>query len=222
MLWALKKYWKTALWLFWQYLYYCSGLFIWHYIFKRVAHICCSVCLCKEQYATGPSCPNADQKQHRMHMASSTPPPHHAQAYGIIQTWKYCKIYDSCNVPRSFLGSRRFVAHVDTGNRANTAISKAAFQALFPGGRGAVCKGSQWVQGATGTCEYQPVVEISYELDGVVGPNKKQLRVSVDANITWHLNDDLDILISTKDMKIFHDRFGYVIQPVEKSALLRM
>jgi hypothetical protein len=130
MLWALKKYWKTALWLFWQYLYYCSGLFIWHYIFKRVAHICCSLCLCKEQYATGPSCPNADQKQHRMHMASSTPPPHHAQAYGIIQTWKYCKIYDSCNVPRSFLGSRRFVAHVDTGNRANTAISKAAFQAL--------------------------------------------------------------------------------------------
>jgi hypothetical protein len=133
----------------------------------------------------------------------------------------HCKIYDSSNNPRAHLGSRRFIAHVDTGNLANTVISKAAFDALFPGGRGAVFKGLQCIRGVTGHTEFQQVVEIRYELDGVVGRSQKQLRVSVDANITDHSNGDYDILISTKDMKIFHDDFGYVIQPVERIALAR-
>ena len=96
-------------------------------------------------------------------------------------------------------------------------ISKAAFEFLFPGGKGATHKGSQYIVGITGALQSLPLVEISYELDGVVGPNNKPLRVSLDALVHDHPSFDSDILISITDMKIFHDRFGYVIQPVEKS-----
>ena len=110
---------------------------------------------------------------------------------------------------------------MDTGNRATTAISKDAFEALYPGGQGAVAKDPMWVQGVTGAAELFPRVAIQYELDGVVGPNNKPLCVSVDAIIT-RTKDDHDILISAKDMKIFHDRYKYTIQVVERASLFGM
>ena len=74
------------------------------------------------------------------------------------------------------------------------------------------------MQGVTGAAELFPKVTIQYELDGVVGPNNKPLRVSVDAIIT-HAKVDHDILISAKDMKIFYDRYKYTIQVVERASL---
>ena len=45
----------------------------------------------------------------------------------VIQTYKYCKLYDNRSILRTTFDGlflrRRFVAHVDTGNRATTAIS---------------------------------------------------------------------------------------------------
>ena len=204
------KIWKKILWVAWKVFYFFSGLFIWHHIFKGLSYICRAHAHVGEQYTTGPGSAHAHQWQH--------PPPVFRRT---IPTWTYCKLYDSNHAPRSSFGgkyfSRRFVAHVDTGNRAQTVISKAAFQFLFPGGKEAKHKGSQWIVGITGAMECLPLVEISYELDGVVGPNNRPLCVSLDALVHDHPSVDYDILISTTDMKIFHDRFGYVIQPVEKS-----
>jgi len=90
---------------------------------------------------------------------------------------------------------------------------------MYPGGQGAVAKDPMWVQGVTGAAELFPRVAIQYELDGVVGPNNKPLCVSVDAIITHAFKDDHDILISAKDMKIFHDRYKYTIQVVERASL---
>jgi hypothetical protein len=43
-----------------------------------------------------------------------------------------------------------------------------------------------WMQGGTRAAEQFLVVTIHYELDGVVGPNNKPLRVSVDeAKSLW-------------------------------------
>jgi hypothetical protein len=138
---------------------------------------------------------------------------------------RYCKLYDVNSIPRATFDGlflrRRFIAHVDTGNLATTAISKDAFEALYPGGQGAVAKDPMWVQGVTGAAELFPRVAIQYELDGVVGPNNKPLCVSVDAIIT-RTKDDHDILISAKDMKIFHDRYKYTIQVVERASLFGM
>ena len=113
---------------------------------------------------------------------------------------------------------RRLVAHVDTGNKANTAIPREAFQVLYPDGRGVVQKNAVRIQGFTGASEWFQLVEIKYELDGVVGSNKKPLRVSADATVT-NRQQECHILISMKDMQIFHDQYSYTIQPVEKFGL---
>ena len=140
---------------------------------------------------------------------------------GVIQTWKNCKLYNKQKLPQSFkLNGQRFVAHVDTGNNAYTVITKEAFQELYPGGSGAVKKGVRCIRGATGLSEDVRAVEIQYELDDVVGPSNKPLRVTVDA-IVMDRKGDFDILISTKDMQVFHDRFGFVIQPVSRDHFLR-
>lgn len=186
---VMLKYWKTTLWFFLWYLYYCSGLFIL-------------------VWAVSPSQEQGQPQQE--------PVP---RRHGVIHTWEYCKLYDNQHIPRSTLKSsffgRRFVAHIDTGNRACTVITREAFEALYPRGQGAVQKGTQCIRGFQGTTATLPLFEIQYELDGVVGPNKKPLRVSVDAAVT-DCQGDHDILISTQDMQIFHDRYGYTIQPVEK------
>jgi hypothetical protein len=53
------------------------------------------------------------------------------------------------------------------------------------------------MQGGTRAAEQFLVVTIHYELDGVVGPNNKPLRVSVDG-VVAHAKADHDILISEK------------------------
>jgi len=235
VLWALFNYrkavlrlcWrllKTVLWLYWRLLYYCTGLFFWHFLYKVLVHPS------GEEYAHQGQHQQQHQQQQYQHQQQQQHQHQHQQqqqpiARGVIQTWKYCKLYDNQHIPRSTFDGlflrRRFVAHVDTGNSATTAISKDALDALYPGGQGVVRKGTMRVQGVTGVPELFPLVEIRYELDGVVGPNNKPLCVSVDAIVT-HTKFDHDILISAKDMKIFHDRYHYTIQVVERASLFGM
>ena len=151
----------------------------------------------------------------------------------IIKSWLHCTILDHQNthITRRPNGSR-LVAHVDTGNAAHTAISKQCFDRLFPGGQGAVQEGFQLIQGVTGVARLCPVVRIRYQLDGVVGPSLRNLQVDVQAIILepysisdrlmsfFGVEEDHDILISTHDMEVFFNQYGYAIQPISRKDFL--
>ena len=159
--------------------------------------------------------------------ASAGPPP--APLPKRIKTWVYCQFMDHSGSLKSFKtltgGLRtRFVAHVDTGNQANTLISQHLFDMLYPGGQGSVRKGHQTIVGATGHSQTLPVYTIQYCLDGVVSPNGKKLKMNVDAVVQPPTATALlgieDILLSTKDMQMLYKQFGYVIQPVDRNDFI--
>jgi hypothetical protein len=229
LLWTLKKKWTfvsewaafiynlavSVLKFIWAVYYWISGIFIFHYIYKGVAGMI---------EAQQKEARNWDVKRvggiSRMYnrvtgqtIEEEYDVPAQRPLRPAIPTWLHCAIYDNQNIPQHAHKGRRFVAHVDTGNSASTTIAKRTFEAMHPGGLGAVYKGSQTIRGVTGERKTCPVYEIQYQLHGVVGPNCRPLKVTVDAII---LDDNFlfDILISTKDMQIFCDTYHYVIKPV--------
>lgn len=80
-----------------------------------------------------------------------------------IMTWVHCTLYD-CNhqpqlyAPQLFLLRNRLVAHIDTGNEANTTRSSVAFQMLYPTGYGAIWKGFRTAECITGHSPTCPAV----------------------------------------------------------------
>lgn len=232
LLWTLKKKWAfvsewaafiynlavSVLKLIWAVYYWFSGMFIFHYIYKGFA----SMIEAHQKEAQNWDVKIVGGIYRRYNRVTGQTieeeydVPAQRPLRPAIKTWLHCAIYDNQNIPQHAHKGRRFVAHVDTGNSATTAITKRTFDAMYPGGLGAVRKGSQTemtIRGVTGNTKTCPVYEIKYELHGVVGPNNKPLRVTDDA-IVLDAYRDFDILISAKDMQIFCDTFHYVIMPV--------
>ena len=223
---CLKKHWEfVADWacfllklgkIAWSVYYWIGGFWFFHGIYKGIVWIAThqhqQEFLPQQQHQQRPT----DQK--RAHQP-------------VIKTWLNCIIFDHQNAARSSgPDGSRLVAHIDTGNQAHTAISKATFEMLYPGGKGATYKGIQTIQGVTGASKRCQVVQLQYRLDGVVGPSQKALHANVDAIIVDKVSDGFmslfnqkeqyDILISTNDMQVFYNKFGYVIQPISRHDFL--
>lgn len=143
LLWVRWKYGKAVLRYCWRLICYCCGLFIWLYL---------CIGLVWAVSSSRDDCAHQGQQQRE------------TVSHGGIQTWKHCKLHENRHIPRSTLGGsffdRRLVAYVDTGNKANTATPREAFQVLYPDGRGAVQRKTLRIQGFTGALSTSLMVSL--------------------------------------------------------------
>jgi hypothetical protein len=134
----------------------------------------------------------------------------------LIKTWLPCQLVDekdeikSRKLKNGF--KTRFIAHVDTGNAANTVIRKDVFDMLYPTPARRQCAytgKTMTIIGVTGDSMTLQIAKIKYRLDGVVGSNGRSLQCSVEAIVQDRaLNAcpyDFDLLLAAKDVREFQD-----------------
>ena len=154
-----------------------------------------------------------------------------------IKSWVHCKILSGHSgkfKSRTRVDGRdhRLIAHIDTGNSADTKMAAYMFDAFFPlqpGSRterkGLVYRGTTMIRGVTGhTQKLQKYSGLKVEFDGVTSARGRRIIFTMDV-IRSH--DDAkeipgadfyhDLLVSNKDTKRLLDEHGHTVQVVDYS-----
>ena len=157
-----------------------------------------------------------------------------------IDSWVHCKIGhgDPSRAGQFHSKTRvnglehRLVAHVDTGNSADTTMSASMFDVFFPLNRGSSYErqglrylGTANIRGVTGHVQtLQKYGGLRVMFDG--GRSAKGGRLVFTMDVTRMMNDPAnvpgthgyhDLLVSNRDMKRLLDGFGHTVRVVDYS-----